>query len=57
VKGVKVTYYYDVIDTREFTIAGDEIVRTILKDFGTGEIEHVHHHDDGDQSTPPTVTP
>lgn len=57
VKGLKVKYYYDVIDTREFTTAGDEIVRAILKDFGTGEIEHVHHHDDGGQSTPPPAAP
>jgi hypothetical protein len=57
VKGLKVVYYYDIIDTREFTTAGDEIVRAILKDFGTGEIEHVLHHDDGGQSSAPTITP
>jgi len=44
VRGVKVVYYYETIDTREFTNAGAEIVDSILKDFSSGEIEHVHQN-------------
>ncbi len=43
VRGLKVVYYYETIDTLEFTTAGAEIVDSILKDFSSGEIEHVHH--------------
>jgi len=44
VSGVKIIYYYETIDVREFTIAGAEVVEAILKDFGSGEIEHVHRN-------------
>jgi hypothetical protein len=42
VAGLTVEYHYVVKDTREFTIAGEEIVKAILKDNVTSEVEHVH---------------
>ena len=40
--GVKVVYYYETIETRELTTAGAQVVNAILKDFLSGEVEHVH---------------
>jgi len=41
VGGLKVTYYVEQEDLSEIAIYGDQTVRAILKDFATGETEHV----------------
>lgn len=40
--GLKVIFSVEEIDTREIAIHGDDVVQAILKDFFSGEVEHVH---------------
>ena len=42
VAGLVITYHYELIETRELVLAGEEIVAAILKDFFSGDVEHVH---------------
>ncbi len=42
VASIEVEYHIEVLDTREFLIAGEDVVQTVLKDFNTGEWEHTH---------------
>jgi len=41
VEGVKITYHLEELDVREVVIAGEEVVDAILKDFNSGEVEHI----------------
>lgn len=41
VEGVKITYHLEELDVRAAVIAGEEVVDAILKDFNSGEVEHV----------------
>jgi hypothetical protein len=43
VLGVKVQYWVEEVDTSEIVLHGNEIVKTILKDFSTNEVEHIQH--------------
>jgi hypothetical protein len=45
VVALEVTYYVQTQDIRQFTIFGNEIVAAVLKDFFTGEVEHMHTHE------------
>lgn len=45
IAGLTVTYYYDAIDMQVIRLFGDKIVEAILKDFSSGEIEHVKRKD------------
>ena len=41
VEGIKITYHLEELDVREVVIAGEEVVDAILKDFNSGEVEHI----------------
>jgi hypothetical protein len=41
VEGVTITYHLEEFDVSEVVIAGEEVVDAILKDFNSGEVEHV----------------
>lgn len=43
IKGLKVTYFVESY-SMESIIYGEDIVAAILKDFNTGEVEHVQHN-------------
>lgn len=42
--GVKIKYYVQTLDTYEFSTYAEDTVSEILKDFDTGEWEHVNRH-------------
>lgn len=42
VSHLDVIYYLEQIDRREIAVHGEDIVKAILKDFESGEIEHIH---------------
>ena len=41
IEGIEITYHREELDVREVIIAGEEVVDSILKDFNSGEIEHI----------------
>jgi hypothetical protein len=40
--GMKVEYYVTTVDTRQFSIHGEEIVDSVLRDHFSGHVEHMH---------------
>ena len=40
-----VEYYVQTLDNREILIQGEELVEAILKDFSSGDVEHVKFKD------------
>ena len=41
VGGLKVEYFVETLDSIEKVIHGEEVVKAILKDYSTGDVEYV----------------
>jgi len=40
---LEVQFYVETIDNSQMLLLGEQLVDAVLKDYSTGEVEHVHH--------------